>query len=47
MNYPNAPLRDLGFSGLTGGSSSLLARKDSDKNKFYVPLKKRVDTYKF
>lgn len=42
LNYPNIPLKDLGLSGLSGGSSSVFARKESSNNKFYVPLKKRL-----
>lgn len=29
LNFPNTALKDIGVSGLSGGSSSMLARKDT------------------
>ena len=42
LEYPDSSLRDIGVSGFTGGSSSVLARKDSEAKELYVPLKKRL-----
>jgi hypothetical protein len=44
LNFPNVPLKDLGFSGLSGGSSSVFARKEiQTNNNIYVPLKRRMN----
>lgn len=40
LDNPDQSLKDLAVSGYTGGSSSVLARKDSSD--IYIPLKKRV-----
>ena len=42
MEHPDAQLKDIGFSGYAGGSSSALARKDQKSKEIYVPLKKRL-----
>jgi hypothetical protein len=28
LDHPNTPLKDIGYSGVAGGSSSVLARKE-------------------
>ena len=47
MNFPNTSLKDLGYSGMSGGSSSRMIRKENSNNggggnNFYVPLKRRL-----
>ena len=42
MDHPDTPLKDIGYSGVVGGSSSVLSRKDIDTSSIYVPLKKRI-----
>jgi hypothetical protein len=42
MSYPNIQLKDIGMSGVSGGSSSVFSRKESLNAKFYVPLKRRI-----
>lgn len=42
LEHPNTPLKDLGYSGVSGGSSSVLARKEVQTQNIYVPLKKRL-----
>lgn len=39
---PDSSLRDIGVGGMAGGSSSMLARKDTSKENLYVPLKRRM-----
>jgi hypothetical protein len=42
LDFPNTSLKDIGISGVTGGSSSVLARKEVNTSNIYVPLKKRM-----
>jgi hypothetical protein len=42
LAYPDTPLKDIGYSGVVGGSSSVLSRKEIDSSSIYVPLKKRI-----
>jgi len=42
LNFPNAQLKDIGISGVSGGSSSRLIRKEEGNQNFYVPLKRRL-----
>lgn len=39
---PNTSLKDIGTNGLSGGSSSVFAWKESLNKEFYVPLKRRM-----
>jgi len=42
LDYPDSSLKELGVSGFTGGSSSVLARKETANSDLYIPLKKRI-----
>jgi hypothetical protein len=42
LDFPNTSLKDIGISGVTGGSSSVLSRKEINTSNIYVPLKKRM-----